>query len=374
MNRSLALVYVVSFCGLVTFNLMLGVTPIFAVQSGHGALGGALSTAVFMFATVAAELVTTRVMKAIGGQRTLAIGVALLCLPVFALLLSASLPLILAVSVVRGFGFAFVVISGAAMVAALAPDGKRGEGIGLYGVIIGLPTIFALPFGVALVDHIGFVPLFIIGGSLGLVGVLAAIARLPNTHPADAHGLLQALRHVGILRIAVVFCAATLASGLLVTYLSIGSFSTATAAVALLALQLSSTVSRWLAGRFADRRDARLLLVPALGVIVAAILLVLLAPHLVIVGTALFGLSFGVLQNASLHVMFETTGPSGYGAVSAIWNIAYDTGLGVGALGFGLLGADYALGFSAALVAAAIAVIAFSRRSGSSYSNQVTPG
>ena len=102
------------------------------------------------------------------------------------------------------------------------------------------------------------------------------------------------------------------------------------------------------------------------------LLVILLAPSVVILGAALFGIGFGILQNTSLHLMFETAGPNGYGAASAIWNVAYDAGLSIGALAFGLLGADYALGVSAALVA--IASIAVVRRIGSSASSQHTPG
>ena len=374
-NRSLALIYIASFGGLTTFYLMLGVTPIFAVASGHGEFGGALTTAVFMFATVAAELVTTRVMSRIGSQRTLALGVALLCFPALALLLNGSLALILVVCILRGAGFALVVIAGSAMIAALAPEGKRGEGIGVYGVVVGIPSIFALPFGVALVEQIGFAPLFLVAGGIGLLSILVAVVPLPDTEVEQVHGMLQTLRAVGVLRLAIVFSAAALASGLLITYLPIaagGAFTSGIAALALLVNQLTATVTRWLAGRYADRRDSRALLVPSIAVMVVGLLVVLFAPSLVIVGAGLFGLGFGVLQNTSLHLMFESTGPGGYGASSAIWNSAYDTGLGIGALAFGVLGADYALGVSAALVA--IASIAVIRRAGSSASSQQTPG
>lgn len=374
-NRALLLVYLVSFGGLTTFNLMLGVTPIFTVAQGHGDFGGAMSTAVFMLSTVVFDLVVTRVMAVIGGQRTLALGVALLGLPVLVFLLNGSLAVILAVSVLRGAGLALVVVAGAAMVAAFAADGKRGEGIGLYGVVIGAAAIIALPFGVALVEHLGFTPIFLFAGVTGALGLLVAVIPLPSTRTDEVHGLLAALRLPGILRLSVMFAAATLASGLLVTYLPIAAgsgFSSATAALALLAIQVTSTATRWVAGRYADRRDARRLLLPGLAITVGGLLVVLLAPSLVIAGAAVFGIGFGVLQNTSLHLMFETAGPSGYGAASAIWNVAYDAGLSLGALAFGLLGADYALGVSAALVA--IASIAVVSRRGSSASSQHTPG
>ena len=375
MNRSLLLVYVASFAGLATFNLMLGVTPIFTVANGHGDFGGAMSTAVMMLSTVLFDLVITRVMTSIGGQRTLALGVALLGVPALVFLVNGSLAVILVVSVLRGAGLALVVVAGAAMVAALATDGKRGEGLGVYGVVIGAAAIIALPFGVALVEMLGFTPLFLFAGISGLLGLLVAIVPLPIAPVDEVHGMLRALRLPGILRLSIMFAAATLASGLLVTYLPIAAgngFTSGTAALALLAIQVTSTVSRLVAGRIADRRDAHGLLLPGLGITVAGLLVVLLAPSVVVVGAALFGVGFGVLQNTSLHLMFETAGPSGYGAASAIWNVAYDAGLTLGALTFGVLGADYALGVSAALVA--IASIAVARRPGSSASSQQTPG
>jgi predicted MFS family arabinose efflux permease len=46
--------------------------------------------------------------------------------------------------------------------------------------------------------------------------------------------------------------------------------------------------------------------------------------------------------------MFDRVPASGYGAVSAVWNLAYDAGMGLGAAGFGLLigPVGYAAGFA----------------------------
>jgi len=78
----------------------------------------------------------------------------------------------------------------------------------------------------------------------------------------------------------------------------------------------------------------------------------------VIAGMGLFGAGFGVAQNATLAVMFERVPQSEFGRVSALWNLAYDGGMGTGAVGFGLLvgGAGYpaAFGLTAAILAAAL--------------------
>ena len=54
-------------------------------------------------------------------------------------------------------------------------------------------------------------------------------------------------------------------------------------------------------------------------------------------GSVIFGPGFGVAQNASLSLMYERAPASGYDAVSALWNLSYDAGMGLGAVGFGLL-------------------------------------
>jgi predicted MFS family arabinose efflux permease len=57
----------------------------------------------------------------------------------------------------------------------------------------------------------------------------------------------------------------------------------------------------------------------------------------VVAGAAVFGAGFGVTQNASLTIMYDRAPESGYSAVGALWNLAYDGGMGVGAAGFGVL-------------------------------------
>jgi predicted MFS family arabinose efflux permease len=77
------------------------------------------------------------------------------------------------------------------------------------------------------------------------------------------------------------------------------------------------------------------------GVVAAAIgmgTLAFTANHsAVAAGAILLGLGFGVAQNSSLTLMFERVSAAGYDMVSAVWNLAYDAGLGLGAAGFGVL-------------------------------------
>jgi MFS family permease len=111
------------------------------------------------------------------------------------------------------------------------------------------------------------------------------------------------------------------------------------------------------AGRLGDRHGQRRLLVPG----AALSLLGMLAMAgtgsglLVVTGAAVFGAGFGVLQNATLTLMYARVPRSEYSTVSAIWNGAYDLGMGVGASTVGALVA--VTGYSGAFLVVAASMV-----------------
>jgi predicted MFS family arabinose efflux permease len=167
------------------------------------------------------------------------------------------------------------------------------------------------------------------------------------------------LRTPGLTRPAALFSASTMATGVLVTYLplAIAARSAGVAAIALFAQPAAATLTRLASGRVGDRHGHSRLLIP--GVLLSAVGVASLAatssPALVIGGAAVFGAGFGVLQNATLALMYTRTARSGYDAVSAIWNAAYDAGMGAGAIGMGLVVGR--LGYPATFLLTAVLVL-----------------
>ena len=51
---------------------------------------------------------------------------------------------------------------------------------------------------------------------------------------------------------------------------------------------------------------------------------------------ALFGIGFGITQNATFALMIDRAPAAGYGTASALWNLAYDAGYGAGPMVFGV--------------------------------------
>ncbi|WP_051301231.1 MFS transporter [Actinomadura rifamycini] len=338
-GRHLALVFAATLTSLTGFFLLMSVVPMYARAGGAGEVGAGLATGTLMLTTVLAELVLPRLIRRFGHRAVLAVGLVLLGAPPLVLPASDGMPLIVAVSLVRGLGFAVAVVVTGAMAAALVPPERRGEGLGLYGIMTGVPSVLALPLGVWLADRIGYAPVFAAGAVLSLAA-LAVLPGLPGrtgTGGADepAFGIAAGLRSAVLVLPALAFGATSMASGVLVTFLPA---VTGLAAGALLVQAGTTVLARWWAGRAGDRHGAGRLLAPAVALAGAGIALLVLAPHPAAVFAAmmLFGAGFGVAQNASLAMMYERVPLSGYGTVSAIWNIGFDGGMGVGGAAFGV--------------------------------------
>lgn len=369
LSGPLALVFLAEFCALTSFYLLLSVTPMYAASAGAGSAGAGLVTSVLLLGTVAAELAAPILMRRYGYWAMLVTGALLLGAPALALLPGGSLVVIVAVSVVRGLGFGLCTVMTGALTAALLPPERRGEGLGLFGVVATAPGIVALPGGVWLAGHTGMATVIVMAAAAALVPltVFPWLAGRPGSAKADStgtgrpDGLLAGLRRPGQLRPFLIFAASTVAGGVVVSFLPLATgVAGNVAAAGLLVQALTATISRWWAGRRGDRAGHARLLVPALAIAsVGMITMIWLAsPAAVLAGMSLFGIGFGIVQNVTFALMIDRMPPAGLGTASALWNLAYDAGYGAGPALFGLLvaqtGYPAAFALTAALMLAAL--------------------
>jgi MFS family permease len=341
----LALALLSSFGALTSFYLLLSVTPMYAAAAGAGSAEAGLVTGSLMLTTVLAEFASPRLMRRYGYRTVFAAGALLLGGPALALLARHSIVAIIAVSIARGIGFGLNTVVIGVLVASALPPERRGEGIGLAGVVACVPAIVALPSGVWLTENLGY-GVVVVMTAVSALAPLAAIPwladpadRRPEAGPAPSGGLLASLRSGGQLRPSLAFAATTVSAGVVAAFLPLtAGVSGSVAALGLLVQAAASTVSRWWAGRNGDRHGHGRLLVPGLLTAAAGmtVLIWVAAPAALIAGMVLFGIGFGVTQNVTFALMIDRAPVSGYGTASALWNLAYDAGYGAGPAGFGV--------------------------------------
>ena len=360
-----------SFGALTSFYLLLSVTPMYAMSAGAGSAGAGLVTGSLMLTTVLAEFASPRLLGRFGYRAVFAAGALLLGGPAPALLLPHSMAIIIAVSIARGIGFGLATVVLGALVAASVPAERRGEGIGLAGVVACVPAIVALPSGVWLAQNTGYAVVIAIT-AISALAPLAATPWLRNpgetgqqagsghaeTEAAPA-GLLSSLRSGGMLRPGLVFAATTIAAGVVASFLPLAAgVSAGVATLGLFAQAVTATASRWWAGRRGDRHGHAGLLIPGLLTAAAgmASLIWVSAPVVVIAGMCLFGIGFGIAQNTTFALMLDRAPASGYGTASALWNLAYDAGYGTGPIVFGVFVAH--TGYPAAFALTGLLILA----------------
>ncbi|MEJ2864925.1 MFS transporter [Actinomycetospora flava] len=355
------------------YALLLPVVPVHAAAGGASPAAAGATTGVFMAATVAAQLTVPAVLRRIGPRAALVTGALALGAPAALLVATSALPVLFAVAVVRGIGFGLVTVTGAALVADLAPASRRGRAVGLYGVAVGLPQLLLLSGGVWAYEVLDAAVVLAAGALLPLVAALCC-TRLPTARaaPRDRSGSLL----LGVAMppwTAMVVSAA--AAGGVITVLPLWASSglaggTSVAAVALAVLTAGQLAGRGLGGELADRARVRspALTLAGLAVVVLGAVVVAVggssAALAVLAGAALVGLGFGAVQSDTLLALFARAGPSRSGAASTWWNTAYDAGTGLGAavlsavLGAAGGGAAFLVAALAAGLAAPVVLVA----------------
>lgn len=351
--------------GFAGYALLLPVVPLWVARGGSGALGAGATTGVLMLTTVATQLAVPWLLSRIGHRWVLGLGVALLGAPAPLFALSSELAPVLVLSAVRGVGFGLATVAGSALVAELVPRAEHGRAAGRYGLAVGLPQLVLLSAGVATAERVGFAPVFVAAGVAPLLGALLVPAiRLGDRDPAVPSAVGD--RGPSLLRLAtgpvLVMVAGAVAQGGLITFLPLAVPGTGPVVVlALLATAGGGLGGRLAAGELGDSRGLRgRLLVPGAVLAAAGMALEVLAlstggAALLVVGAGVVGIGFGVVQNDSLTVLFAAFGPARYGPASAVWNISYDAGTGLGAVALGAV-AEVA-GFGAAFAAAGVLLV-----------------
>ncbi|MFI5771647.1 MFS transporter [Streptomyces sp. NPDC051658] len=349
------------------FAVLLPTAPLWAVHGGADAAGAGSVNAVLMLCTVLAQTLVPTAIRRLGRRTTLICGMVLLGVPALPHLLTADLGVVLALAAVRGLGFGVLTVCGASAVAELVESARRGKAVGAYGLAIAGPQFILVPTAPWAAENLGFEVVFAIG-ALPLLGVLPALrlARRLSGHPAGTEDPPHRdgtaggrAAYLPLLRPMLLLLGVTTAGGALITFApQMSSDPTATLA-GLLLLTGTAAVSRWRFGALADRYGTRPFLWPLVIVTAAGLALTAWAvtsPEAtgvvpLLAGTALVGVSYGGLQNLTLVDAFAAVDRRSSNVASAVWNIGFDAGTGVGALLVGYLAT--AASFSLALVVTA---------------------
>ncbi|KQB86706.1 MFS transporter [Corynebacterium lowii] len=358
-------------CAFGSWSLLLPVVPSAVLDGGGGDFLAGATTGVFMAATVLTQIATPALLRRFGYNPVMMAAALILGLPSLGYLLGMSTGPALLFSAIRGVGFGALTVAESALVAELVPVRFLGQASGMLGVFVGLAQMLCLPLGLALAQTpLGYPGVYALAA---VVGVLAGamclkIPRIKaargdkgeNAVPSASTWKLVTVPALAVTSISMGFGAVSSFLPAAVTALD-ANLGALLAGIMLAIVSGASMIFRFGAGVVADRRGAPgAMMIPGqilagVGmVITAAVLFTEASAWWLVVAAVAFGGGFGVVQNEALLSMFVRLPRSKVSEASAIWNIAYDSGTGLGSFILGAVAARAA--YSGAFATAAVLI------------------
>jgi MFS family permease len=367
----------VAFSVAVGFGLVAPVITPFAKSFGVGKTAAGAVLSVFALMRLASALACGRLVNRIGERLVLALGIGIVGVSSALAGASQTYAQLLVLRGAGGVGSAMFSVSAMSIVLRSTTPDQRGRAVGLFSGSFLLGGIGGPAVG-STVAHLGFrAPFYIYAGTLIVAGTIG-LSLMPRTRltdaptePGAAAGTtlaqafgMRAYRAALVASFADTWAALGVRSALIPLFVTevlglqdkwtyIGFFIVAGVNAAVL----------YPAGRWADQRGRRPVLVVGLLLMAAAMLVLLAAQTLpgYVVAMAVFGFGSGMLDVAPAAVVGDVVGGRS-GTTVAAYQMAGDAGQVVGPVAAGALadnvsyGAAFGLTAGVLLAAAAMAV------------------
>jgi MFS family permease len=332
---SFAAVFATTFCGLVAVGSVLPVLPRYIhgpLGSGDLAVGvvvGAYAVTGLLLRPVAGRIADTR-----GRKPTVIAGACLVALSGFLYLPSLGIAGLILARLILGAGEGAVYTAGSAWIVDLAPLERRGRVLGLYGLAVWGGLSVGPLLGELLLDAGGYTLVWIVAGSLPVVGALIAVAArdpfvpLPHAEPhplvapeAVGPGFAVGLASFGYAAVATFIVLHLESRG-------VGHGATVFAAFAAMIV-----LTRLVFGDLPDRLGAAPVAIAATVGEAFGLLLIAVAHSLpvALVGGLAMGSAFALLNPSLMLIALGRVSQQARGAAMGTYTAFFDAGVGLGA-------------------------------------------
>jgi MFS family permease len=341
------------------FYLLIPTLPPHVERLGASKSQVGLAMGLFSLGAVAIRVATGARMDRYGRRPFLLGGLALFVAATALYGVAGSLPALLAVRLLHGFGWGWTLTALGSLVADLAPPARRGEAMGCWGLAPTVAMALGPAAGGALQELGGADSVFLGTAGLGLLAGLMALALHDTAHREEPDRLGGSWPPGAWLPSAVAYLA-SLSYGAMIAFLPVELAAAPRRAGAFFTLYaLTILVTRPAAGWLSDRWGRTAVVHPGLlvGALGTALLGLAARGEALAVAAVLYGAGIsGAVFPGLMAMTVDRCPASKRGAALAVYFSAYDLSLASGAI---LLGPVYqAAGFPAMCLAAAAAVLA----------------
>jgi MFS family permease len=341
-SRDFVVLCVSSFLFSLSMFLLFAVLPLFVVQALHGANSQVgLIMGAFAVSAVLARPSSGRIVDLWSRKAGLSLGAGIFALAPALYTQAHAVALMVGLRLFHGIGVALYTTAGSVLAADLCPPARRAEGMGYYGMSMNLAMAFGPALGAALLPRIGFTGLFALCALLGLLSLLfvQAIRERPQER---AHNYVRPpLFSTAALLPGFVAMCMTMTFGAVISFLPllVQAHNLGNPGLYFTLYALIVVATRPLAGRVADCVGRGRVIVPGMACLVVAMTLLAYTTTWwgLLWAAVLQGLGFGSVHPAVMALVVDRSSQHDRGPALATLMGAFDIGVGLSAIGLGLV-------------------------------------
>ncbi|HQX62515.1 MAG TPA: MFS transporter [Thermomicrobiales bacterium] len=324
-----------------SFQLLTAVLPLYVRDDlGGSTTAVGLIVGVFSIAALLPRLFIGREIDRTGAKRFLLVGAGLFLLAGILYMFANTVPLVLGVRAVHGLGMACFHTASFAFIAQISPPSRRGEAMGIWGLMSTFATAISPYLGLLIRDATGMTTLFAIAaGGAAAALVLLTFVTDPgpdeNVSSASRGGLFEP----SVMPAAVLILLSNLVYGAIAAFIIVYAEDRdiANSGLYFTVFAVAVLASRVFGGRLADRLSRLAVVLPTfvLTILAMGTLALTSSLALLLLTGVLFGLAFGAGQPALNAFAVDLVEPARRGAGMATFTSFFEAGIGMGAIGMG---------------------------------------
>ena len=350
---------------------LLVTIPIYLIQDlqGNTAQAGIL-VAVFYVAAILIRPIAGKWIESHGLKKVFFASLIIYLCAAFMYFFTTSLISLGVLRFVHGIGFGMITTSAGTIVASIIPNGRKGEGMGYYGLMMNVSMALGPFVGLLAITQWGSTVMFAVSVASVVIGTITGLLiSLPKEEISVAtektvkkKGLIMKdLIEMSALRISLVSFFFAIVYASIVSFVSVYAKElglTEVASYFFIVYVIALLISRPFTGKWFDQYGANVIMIPSIISFALGMFLLSQAEgaFLFLLSAAFIGLGWGTIFPSAQTIAIQVAPPERKSVATATFLSTMDSGIGIGSVIVGILGAQ--LGYSSLYFYSSIMVLA----------------
>ena len=360
-----------TFFMFLNYYYLLVTIPIYLIQDlqGNTTQAGIL-VAVFYVAAILIRPIAGKWIETYGIKKIFLVSLIIYLVAAFMYFFTTTLISLTVLRFIHGIGFGMVTTSTGTIVASIIPNGRKGEGMGYYGLMMNISMALGPFVGLLAITQWGSSVMFIVSAVSVVIGTITGfLISLPKEEikvatekPVKQKGLkMKDLIELSALPISLVSFFFALVYASIVSFVSVYAKElqlTEIASYFFIVYVIALLISRPFTGKWFDQYGANIIMIPSIISFALGMFLLSQAEgaFLFLLSAAFIGLGWGTIFPTAQTIAIQVAPPERKSVATATFLSTMDSGIGIGSVIVGIVGAQ--LGYSSLYFYSSIMVLA----------------